>query len=573
MMAMASAAREWRQFVLLSRDSVRNLLNTAVYGDDSDPMQLVIWGVALLATPPWLYAFKQTFLYTGFRTAPVALVETVVLGDRLFFLVYGMLASALLAALVWDALLPDRRDQEIVGVLPVRPRTVAMARLAAATAVAAAFAFAISVPSGVLFAISSTSHPAIGFLPVVLVAHVVATILGSLFAFFVLLIVRGLIAVCAGPGLAHASATVLQLVTIVGLVEVFFFLPSVLPTLARRMLDDGVSAVLLPPILFAALYSWIAGTDRGLLIEGARIAVIALVASAALVSLVYLLPAAHLARRTLETLPRARAHGAASLARLLVPLLLRRAVARSIFLFAVASLTRSRRHLLILATYVGLAIATAGISLVAAQMRGTLSVAEPQPYLLALPLVLLFFLILGLRTAFSVPTDVDANWPFRLAEPKLATVMAATEALLLTVAVVPVCVAVLIAALSAGWPEATAVRLALCDLASGILLIECVLCGWTKVPFTCAHAPTQETLKSRWPVLVIALNLYAFQLANLQQIALQSAWRTATYLLVVGGMAIAIRIWRTYSMRAATPQFDVPEAAGLQTLGLSGALR
>jgi len=126
----ASFDRDWRQFRLLSRDSVRRLLDTALASRDADPMQYALWGLALVITPPVLFAVRKILDYPFLLRAPAAVVQGVALADRLFFITYGMLATALLAALTWEALFPDRTDQEIVGVLPVRPRTLAAARAA-----------------------------------------------------------------------------------------------------------------------------------------------------------------------------------------------------------------------------------------------------------------------------------------------------------------------------------------------------------------------------------------------------------------------------------------------------------
>ena len=88
-------------------------------------MEFAIWMLALIATPPAFFAANQIFLYSALVKAPQEVVEQIALGHRLFFVVYGMLATALLAALTWEALFPDGSDQEIVGVLPVRPHTYA----------------------------------------------------------------------------------------------------------------------------------------------------------------------------------------------------------------------------------------------------------------------------------------------------------------------------------------------------------------------------------------------------------------------------------------------------------------
>ena len=47
---------------------------------------------------------------------------------------------------------------------------------------------------------------------------------------------------------------------------------------------------------------------------------------------------------------------------------------------------------------------------------------HPASWVLALPLVFMFFSVLGLRASFRIPTEIEANWPFRLAQPSLAHV-------------------------------------------------------------------------------------------------------------------------------------------------------
>ena len=126
-----SLQREFDQFVLLSRDSVRSLLNAALLSRDSDPSQFALWSLVLIATPPAMYAFHQLIDYSARHFQKAAIIEHAIQVDRMFFLLYGMLVAALVAAATWEALLPDVADQEIVGSLPVRPRTLAAARLVA----------------------------------------------------------------------------------------------------------------------------------------------------------------------------------------------------------------------------------------------------------------------------------------------------------------------------------------------------------------------------------------------------------------------------------------------------------
>src|SRR5919106_1314543 len=172
----AGCGREWRQFRLLSRDSVRRIISAALLSRGMDPIQFTLWMFAAVSVPPAIYAFNRMLQYTSMGARWTPAYELVLLADRMYFVLYTMLASALLASLLWEGLLPDATDQEVIGPLPVRDRTLAAARLTGALVLAAGFAIAISVPSGLIFGVVSATHPAFGWPPVVVVAHVGAAV-------------------------------------------------------------------------------------------------------------------------------------------------------------------------------------------------------------------------------------------------------------------------------------------------------------------------------------------------------------------------------------------------------------
>jgi hypothetical protein len=506
------------------------------------------------------------------RQAPPDVVERVVVSDRVFFIVYAMLASALLAALTWDALFPDRQDQEIVGVLPVLPRTLAAARLAGAVTVAATFALAIGVPGGVVFAFISTAHPAVGFLPTVFAAHTLATFVACLFTFFGLLVLRGVVTFFGGARMAQRFAAGLQFLTVVGIVEIFFFLPGVLPALVKRVLAGEPGASALPPVWFAALDSLIVGSHQPVLVANARMAIGAFMASIVLVVGVYLVPARIVGRRALEESSTDRAGWLRHVPRLASRLLAPGARARAVAAFAMTSLLRNRRHAFIVASYLGMAIATGIVGLLAAGLRGTFSLEHPTPALLALPLVMMFFMVIGLRSVFTVPTDLDATWIFRLSPPGVPIALRATTSVMAGLVVLPVALLGGVVGMISGWNASNVAAVIAFSLSSGWLLVACAVYGCTKLPCACAHMPATETMKSRWPVLVVALYLYAFKLADLQFAAMPSVKRTAAYvaILSIAGGAVTLLGWR--AAKRSTLQFDVEPEGSAATLSLSEAL-
>jgi hypothetical protein len=565
----ASRGREWRQFQLLSRNSIRRLLDTVLFSQDTDPAQFAVWATALATTPPLVFAVQQMYMYAALRRAPAEVVERIVLGHRLFFIVYAMLAAVLLAALIWDALFPDRGDQETMGVLPVRPRTVVAARLAAGCTIAVAFAVAISLPSGIVYVFISGSIRSLTSLPGNVAGHVLATILGCLFVFFTLLSIRGGIVLCGGTRATGWLGTTLQLVTIVLLVEVFLFLPGVLPALVRQMLDSGPFLVAFPPVWFAALYSTIAGDGNAALAPYARAALLAAAGAAATVGPMYLLPAARVGRRTLEARERKWVHPRTWPVGIVARLAAQPPPVRAMLAFAAVSLARSRRHRLILATYLGLALATIIVS-IGARGPANLSFDRPAAYLLAVPLALMFFFVLGLRASMRVPVDVDANWPFRLSPPDLRAVQHATRAFLATFGVVPVLSMTVIVTVTL-WPLEQALAIFLFDVAAGVLLVELAVHGWAQIPFASAHAASTETVKWKWALYALALNLFAFAQARLQVLALASLAGVTTYLLLATVCIAAARAWRHRRLRRDTLLFDAVPEGGHQMLNLSEA--
>ncbi len=307
-MVPSSWKRDWHQFRLLSRDAGRQLIDTALFSRESDPAEYAIWMLALVATPVLVFAVRQMLAYTALKNAPAEVVFEVVLAHRLFFITYGMLAAALIASLAWEALFPDGRDQEIIGVLPVRPHTFAAARLGAAVTVGGVFTAAVNLPAGVIYTAFAAGHPANrGHLLGLLAGHISATMLGSMFVFFTLLVVRGLTAVVFGARAGAWLGALLQLITVVLMVEVFFFLPTVLGTLITGVVRGDTFALLFPPVWFAALHAWLAGSATQLLEDAMLRGLAAFALSAALVVPIYLLPARWLGRRALEKRSRERA--------------------------------------------------------------------------------------------------------------------------------------------------------------------------------------------------------------------------------------------------------------------------
>ena len=310
---------------------------------------------------------------------------------------------------------------------------------------------------------------------------------------------------------------------------------------------------------FLGLYATFAGPRSDLLTPLAPLAVGALGLSLLAAAAVYLLPAEWNARRAMEAVePRRRRR----LLRVVVSAgasVLPARQAGAIFAFTVTSIVRSRRALITMATYLGLGVALAGTRLISASVRGRpLPLDQPFDYLLAIPLLLTFFLVLGARAAFSVPTELGANWIFRLAGPRDAAAHApATKLACGVVAVAPVSLLVLVVG-GWLWGLGIAAQVAMMHAATGALLVMLAMAGFAAVPFTRAHALAASSLKVAAPLGVLAVHVYAFRFDDLQLLALATPRGPWWY---VGAMTAAsfaaARAGRWWFGRPATA-FDAP---------------
>lgn len=565
-----SLRRDFDQFRLLSRDAVRQLIDSALLSRDTDPMEFALWMLALIATPPAFFAARQVLTYTGLRNAPIEVVMEVALAHRLFFIIYGMLAAALLASMTWEAVFPDGRDQEIVGTLPVRAHTFAAARLWAAVNTSLVFSAIVNLPAAVIYTAFCAGHPAFGNIIMLLLGHVLGTMLGASLVFFTLLTVRGLAAVILGARAGSWLGAGLQLLAVVLMFEVFFFLPGVLGTLLKAVRSNDPAALMFPPVWFAALHAWIAGEANAQLTSAAQRGALAFLAAALVVVPIYLVPAKWLGRRALERRSRERAAGLTMLVKVVASATGASPAVRGVFQFAVASLLRSRRHLLVLATYFGVASAISVASFWLMEERGS-KLGNPSEWLLALPLVFIFFTVLGLRASFRIPTEIDGNWSFRLMQPSLSTCVNATVLVMMTLGVLPV-TGITIALTLPLWSPVDVLMTAALQLLAGWMLIEIVLTHWSKLPFACAHAPSPDVLKAWWPVYGTAIYLYAFRLSDWQFAALSSSRALAAYVGLLLAVITIVRVLRHRWFRHQSLEFDAPRGYTTERLNLSEAV-
>jgi hypothetical protein len=187
------------------------------------------------------------------------------------------------------------------------------------------------------------------------------------------------------------------------------------------------------------------------------------------------------------------------------------------------SLARSRSHRLLMAIYLGAALALVASALVPVAIRdGLAGFATPGIELVSAPLVIGFFALVGMRVAIAIPIEPKANWLFRLREPsdRVAAMSGVRTA----------------GTLWGVWPAF--VHASICAL-MGWLLVEILLMGLDKLPFTCTYFPGTSRIGTLWPLYLSGFMTYSYTVAALE-VEFFAHRRAVTIFIAVVASAIAI---------------------------------
>lgn len=426
--------------------------------------------------------------------------------DEYFFIVLSMTITGLVLLMRWNRLFPDRQDFANLACLPIPIHHIFLANFTALGGLALIFAIDVNFVSCFIFpAFTTGSDGRLAAVLTVGLAHATTVASATLFSFFSLLALVGLLTALLPPRLLRPISVIVRIVLAVALMVEFFsnfflqLFAGHLPAYANAYLR------LLPSFWFVGVYETFIGIATPFMKEMADRALLAFAAAIVTVILSYTLCyRRHFLRlsESFDTLTGTR-HGVW----FRMPEWLRQRLFRSPFeeacvLFALRVMTRNEKHVMFLGAYLGVALVVVAQSM--------------QSGIASVPLLLSFFLISGLRLAFDIPAAINANWSFRFCanDPHPSPHAIATRLMLLLVLpwqLLPV-----------GSPV-----LALLNVAFSVLAVDLVLLKYDRIPFTYkVHADSRKMVVR----FILALSSILFVvpfLVWLEQWTAAASWRLA----------------------------------------------
>jgi len=336
--------------------------------------------------------------------------------DEYFFIVLSMTIVGLLMVARWNRLFPDRRDFANLAILPIPIRNIFLSNLAVLFGLSILFGVVVNFVSSILFPffVTISIGTLTSFLHVA-VAHAMSVFLASLFSFFAVLSLVGLLSLVVPRVLFRPVSLLVRIILVVGLLTEFFS-NILLQLFAGKLPGSGIEYMrYVPSFWFVALYERLLGIGSSAIQQVGSLALMAVGAVIALSTLCYALCYRRIFLRLPESLEMVT--NSRSFIRIRLPVILLRVFYRSAFEraclgFVRRVLVRSEAHLMFLGAYMGI-----GVVIALQTTLGTASAQDTSPVpgagYIALPLLMALFIASGLRFAFDMSAAREANWIFK----------------------------------------------------------------------------------------------------------------------------------------------------------------
>jgi len=553
---------ERRQFGILYRDFLFRMVDLEVLTARGEIQKLLGQVAALLAAFSFTLAVVCAPRYVR-STLPTAKLLIAAWGDEEFLIATTIAVVGMLAVIAWNTVLPDRRDCLVLGPLPIRMRTIFLARLSAIGTALVVGVIAVNSFTGFTFALLLTPADS-GALSGLrsLAAYWITMIAAGLFSYSALLALQGIAAQLFSYRIFLRVSSLLQLVAFFTILGVYFLTP---PLATVKGISDPANQTWLqwlPSFWFLGLFQELNGPLHPafgpLAGQAVRNLLIAFTVAIGTYTLAYFRHTRRIVEQP-DIAPADRSRASMAVGRLLVFRAFRKPIDRAIILFTARTVARSRQHRFLLAVYGG-----AGLAIALAYAKSLLFGRTSAPWfqlnrpMLVGGLVLLIFAVVGARSVFSLPLALPANWIFRItAVHNPAAYFAAVRKALFALAAIPiwfVCAAVYFGL----WPGQPAFEHTLVLLLVGVLLVDRSLYQFRKIPFACSYLSGGANIHIKIGIYGILFLLAAEVGTQLEFWTLEKTARFA----VLAAILLALTLWTrrrtlTYAASPDTPlQFE-----------------
>ena len=465
------------------------------------------------------------------------------LPDEYFFIVLSMSVTGVVAVWRWESIFPDRRDYANLVFLPISMRNIFLANLTAIVFLALVLALDVNAASAVLFpvAVSAAEHE-FSFFAQFVGVHAFVVVLASIFSFFAVFASVGVLMVTLPYTAFRRISLYLRGIIIAAFLATLatsFEVPAMLKQL------PGTWVRFLPPVWFLGVCQVLRGRASPALAVLGRTALIAsgtVIASAALIYALSYRGCFSRIPETADTGPAQRRPRVAWIFPMLDRAILRSPFQRAGYRFVLKTLLRSEHHALVVGGFLGLGIVTASQYLFASQIGAAAESGNSlSPEILAIPLILSYCIILGVRFVFDIPAEMRANWVFRLCVDKANHECIPLARKVTMTFVLPWVFAIVLPVYGRLWGWRVGLLQTAVVTIMSALLTEVVLLRFCKIPFTCSYPAFRPSAVVLVLSYVLGFLVFVVLTSNLE------SWALVQPVLIVPFLAATLIAWRVLS--------------------------
>ena len=544
----ASLSGEPKQAFVLTRHFFNRLFQNDVFPFQEQMKEKLAVILAMVASLAWLIADSLMMRYIFVADRGESWLE------KCHFLSFFMVLLAFATLLEWDVIFLDKRDQANLMVLPVRTRTLLYAK---STAMAVFILFYTAAVCSLSFMVIAFVLPGwisndLGTLGLYFAAHILSSLAAFTFVFLLFVAIQAALLLVLSPKLFKTLSLVIRF----GLAVVCIFLLMTLlvnrettnrffSSLAELKNRGDASVLLFPPMWFAGIYESILGRRDPLYSASVSIGLSAIL----VLGLVYFLALALSYRRHVRKSLEVQAKPALfksirdRLSSAFDAVVLKDPTERAVFHFFGRTLRNSALHKVRLAGYLAFAL---GLLLVffGSQKGAFRNLGVDNLNLLAMPLILAFFLLLGLRSIVNVPLAAESNWIFRLTERNSRTpYFVGLKKAILFYAILPLFGGLYVFFLLT-WGAWAALLHGLYGLAFALLLLQILFWNFRKIPFSCVTVPGRARLQYLWLIYGLSFIFALSAFSSLERTLFRNPGNFIIYYGAAFGLVIALDIYQ-----------------------------
>jgi len=420
------------------------------------------------------------------------------LPDEYFFIVLSMVVTGAVAVWRWDSIFPDRRDYANLVVLPISTRLIFLGNLAAIVLLTLVLAFDVNLASAVLFpAVVSASQVTFVYIAQFAAIHLFVVVMASIFSFFAIFAVTGVLM----SGLPYSVfrrisfyVRGLIIVCLLALLSTSFVIPSSIDHLAQT---PHAPIRFLPSVWFLGLCQLLRGKADPALAQMGRMSILGLLCVILIAVAAYALSYRRCFIRIPESLDIVSENSSQFTSwsfSILDRTILRTPFQRAGYRFVLRTLARSEAHALVLAGFSALGFVIASQVLFAAYSGKAINAGSLfSPAFLSVPFILVYCILVGLRFIFDIPTELRANWIFRLSLGKTAHECIPLARTVMLTLILPWVFAGVFPVSLYLWGWTTALLHTAMITIWSVILADVLLVRFRKVPFTCTYPPFRHS--------------------------------------------------------------------------------